>query len=104
MISYSTNKDTSTVVSELATRSSTPLDGPSPGMNLRILLETDAPYMVPANLYESLPPLKGAKIPLCHSAMIPWTADFVANVAGPGWDAEKVMRDARENARKVYGV
>ena len=104
VISYSTNKDTSTVVRELATRSSTPLDGPLPGTNLRILLETDAPYMVLANLYESLPPLKGARIPLCHSAMIPWTADFVANVAGQGWDAEKVMGDARENARKVYGV
>ena len=108
MISYSTNKDTSTVVSELAVRSVsslTSVDGPSPGANLRILLETDAPYMVPGNLYNSLPSLsKGAKIPLCHSAMIPWTADFVAGVAGPGWDAERVMREARENARKVYGV
>ena len=100
MISYSTNKDTSTVVRQLAS-SSNSTDGTT---NLRILLETDAPYMVPATLYDSLPPLKGAKLPLCHSAMIPWTAEFVANVAGPGWDVEKVMREARENARKMYGV
>ncbi|KAF8327698.1 hydrolase, partial [Amanita rubescens] len=108
VISYSSNKDTSTVVRRL-TESVSPsnsTDGPSSSgtTNLRILLETDAPYMVPATLYDSLPPLKGAKLPLCHSAMIPWTAEFVANVAGPGWDAERVMREARENARKVYGV
>lgn len=76
----------------------------TPNSPLRILLETDAPYMVPANLYNSLPELKGKKLPLCHTAMIPWTAEFVANVAGEKWDVEKVMKEARENARKVYGV
>lgn len=110
VISYSTNKDTSAVVRQLAERaassepSSTGIDGPSSSPGLRILLETDAPYMVPANVYDVLPPLKGAKLPLCHSAMIPWTAEFVANVAERGWDTERVMRVARENARKVYGV
>jgi TatD DNase family protein len=69
----------------------------------RILLETDAPYMVPANIYSSLPTVKG-RLPLCHSAMIPWTAEFVAGVAGEGWDAERVIKLARDNARKVYGV
>ncbi|KAF8621449.1 hypothetical protein AX15_007802 [Amanita polypyramis BW_CC] len=112
VISYPTNKDTSTVVRHLVERasssSSTNIDGLSSlspsETGLRILLETDAPYMVPANVYNVLPPLKGAKLPLCHSAMIPWTAEFVAGVAGNGWDAERVMREARENARKVYGV
>ena len=74
-----------------------------PDSPLRILLETDAPYMVPANIYDTLPAVKG-RLPLCHTAMIPWTADFVADIAGGTWDAEKVMTVARENARKVYGV
>lgn len=42
--------------------------------------------------------------------MIPWTAEFVAGVANSvvtsegEWDAERVMRVARENAKKVYGI
>lgn len=81
--------------------------------SLRILLETDAPYMVPANLYDDLPAIRGKKLPICHTAMIPWTAKFVSNVANGGtgmvdtegrWTSDEVMRVARENARKVYGV
>jgi len=77
--------------------------------SLRILLETDAPYMIPSNLYTSItavsPDLKGMKLPLCHTAMIPWTAEFVAGViAQKEWDTERVMKVARENARVVYGV
>ncbi|KAG6917087.1 hypothetical protein DXG01_003976 [Tephrocybe rancida] len=77
----------------------------SPQQPLRIVLETDAPYMIPANIYESQK-LKSAKgrVPLCHTAMLPWTAAFVAHAAGPGWTTERVMREARENARKLYGV
>ena len=81
---------------------------------LRILLETDAPYMVPANLYEDLNSIKGKKLPLCHSAMIPWTAKFVADVANETllaegnkiseWDADRVMKVATENAKHMYGV
>ena len=77
---------------------------PSP---LRIVLETDAPFMVPGNLYSSLPEIKGKRLPLCHTAMVPWTAEFVARVAnetGGSWDVESVMRVSRENARKMYGV
>lgn len=59
--------------------------------------------MVPANLYDSLPAMRG-KLPVCHSAMVPWTAQFVVSVAGEKWDADQVMQDARENARLVYGV
>ncbi|KAG5653457.1 hypothetical protein H0H81_000226 [Sphagnurus paluster] len=95
VITYSTNKDTSTVIREMVAR--------NPGAPLRILLETDAPYMVPSNLYDSLQEMKG-KLPVCHSAMVPWTAAFVANVAGEGWTADRVMTEARENARKMYGV
>jgi TatD DNase family protein len=77
----------------------------NPTAPLRILLETDAPYMVPANIYNDIPDLKGKRLPLCHTAMIPWTAQFVASVATGGqWDADRVMREARENARKVYGI
>jgi TatD DNase family protein len=83
------------------------MSSPSPEADadsrFRILLETDAPYMIPGNIYASLNGVKG-KLPICHTAMIPWTADFVAKVAGQGWDAERVMRVARDNARKVYGV
>lgn len=80
---------------------------PTSSTPLRILLETDAPYMVPANLYTALtdPGMKGKKLPICHSAMVPWTADFVAALlANEEWDADKVLSVARDNARKVYGV
>lgn len=105
----------------------------APGASpLRILLETDAPYMIPANIYAALtsPDMKGKKpkrLPLCHTGMIPWTADFVAGVLNEGnsadgnalpdralgeeaaktdaeWDAARVMKVARDNARAVYGV
>lgn len=72
-------------------------DGP------RILLETDAPFMVPSNIYASLPAVKG-RLPLCHTAMIPWVADFTAGVIGGGWGAVDVMQQANRNARSVYGI
>ena len=56
-----------------------PQSGPQP----RILLETNAPFMVPSNMYGSLLNIKG-RLPLCHSAMIPWVAEFAAIVAGGG--------------------
>jgi len=69
--------------------------------------------MVPANLYDDLPAIRGKKLPICHCAMIPWTAKFVADTAngsndrerpdGP-WSADAVMKVARENARKMYGI
>jgi TatD DNase family protein len=74
---------------------------------LRIVLETDAPFMVPGNIYSSLSEIKGKRLPLCHTAMVPWTAEFVARVAnesGGSWDLESVMKVSRENARKVYGI
>ncbi|KAH6897718.1 hydrolase [Coprinopsis sp. MPI-PUGE-AT-0042] len=98
VISYATNFNTSNVIWNMV---GLPL---VESATLRIVLETDGPYMVPANLYESIPAIKGKKLPLCHTAMIPWTAQFIANVAGEGWDADRVMRVARENARFIYGV
>jgi TatD DNase family protein len=65
--------------------------------------------MIPSNLYSSLTlaslDLKGKKLPLCHTAMIPWTAEFVAGLIGKEeWDTERVLKVARDNARTVYGV
>ncbi|TFK35705.1 hypothetical protein BDQ12DRAFT_687821 [Crucibulum laeve] len=97
VITYATNTDTSTVIRSMSSA--------NPETPLRILLETDAPYMVPSNLYDAIPALKGkGKLPICHTGMVPWTSEFVANIAGERWDAEKVMKEARENARMVYGV
>ncbi|EJF65163.1 hypothetical protein DICSQDRAFT_132695 [Dichomitus squalens LYAD-421 SS1] len=102
VITYSTNVNTSEVIRRMAASSGaeTPL---------RILLETDAPFMTPSNIYDSLKGLKG-RLPHSHSAMIPWTAEFVAGVAdeaapeGAGWDTLKVMRESRDNAKRMYGV
>lgn len=71
--------------------------------NQRILLETDAPYMVPANVYDALEP-KQSRLLFSHSLMIPWTAEFVAGIMGEGWDTERVLDVAREGAKRVYGV
>lgn len=49
---------------------------------LRIVLETDAPYMVPSVLPppSALGMKGGSKVPFSHSGMLPWTAEFVAKV------------------------
>lgn len=63
--------------------------------------------MVPSNIYPSLTAVDSSfkgRLPLCHTAMIPWTAEFIAGVIGEEWDTEKVMKVARENAKNVYGV
>ena len=106
MITYATNLNTAEVVRRLASAAT----ADSPSAPLRILLETDAPFMAPSNLYASLPAVKG-RLPLSNTAMIPWTAEFTAGVAnerlGDGdarWDTERVLREGRENARKMYGV
>ncbi|KAI0655993.1 hypothetical protein C8Q70DRAFT_1057184 [Cubamyces menziesii] len=100
VITYATNLNTSAVIRQMAVTSQSPF---------RILLETDAPFMTPSNIYNSLKDVKG-RLPLSHSAMIPWTAEFVADVAneaaaqGARWDVDQIMRTGRENARKMYGV
>ncbi|KAK0438372.1 hypothetical protein EV421DRAFT_2010654 [Armillaria borealis] len=47
---------------------------------------------------------KQSRLPFSHSLMIPWTAEFVADVMGDGWDTERVLDVAREGAKRVYGV
>jgi TatD DNase family protein len=94
VITYSSNHNTSEIIRRMTSSKSS---------SMRIVLETDAPYMIPGNIYSTLAGMKG-KFPLSHSAMVPWTADYVAKVAGDGWTSERVMKVARENARKVYGV
>ncbi|KAI0259438.1 hypothetical protein BC834DRAFT_926222 [Gloeopeniophorella convolvens] len=93
VITFSSNENTTEIVRRMITNSPTP----------RIILETDAPYMVPANIYSSLPGMKG-RFPLCHTAMIPWTAEFVASIGGEGWDVERVLELGKTNAHSVYGV
>jgi TatD DNase family protein len=96
VITYSTNINTSNTLKEMMSSSSS--------QSPRILLETDGPYMVPSTLYGA-PHMKGInRLPLCHTAMIPWTAQFAASVFGEGWDEERVLSIARDNARNVYGV
>ncbi|EIW62896.1 uncharacterized protein TRAVEDRAFT_56137 [Trametes versicolor FP-101664 SS1] len=100
VITYATNLNTSAVIRQMAAASASPL---------RILLETDAPYMAPSNIYNTLKNVKG-RLPISHSAMIPWTAEFTADMAnetaaeGARWDAERVLREGRENAKQMYGV
>jgi len=115
VVTYTTNFNTSEILRRLS-------DSASPsgedGRPLRILLETDSPYMTPSNIYDSLPELKkpgnssgNLRLPFCHSGMIPWTAEFVSDVlnshAGqndPRWDVEAIMRVSAENARRMYGI
>jgi len=93
VITFSSNENTSNLVRQMFAQSPAP----------RIILETDAPYMVPANIYGSLPTIKG-RLPLSHTAMIPWTAEFVATIAGEGWDVERVLELGKSNAHNVYDV
>jgi TatD DNase family protein len=52
------------------------------------------------------------KFPFAHSGVLPWTAAFVAKVLNERettegeapWTTEDVLRVARENAGKVYGI
>ncbi|KAF8551963.1 Metallo-dependent hydrolase [Imleria badia] len=111
VISYATNLHTSALLRHMAAPNveaeaeAAGPDGPRSRNRdrPRILLETDAPFMVPSNIYASLPALKG-RLPLCHTAMIPWVAEFAAGVVGGGWGPADVMLRANENARAVYGI
>ncbi|KAF7324650.1 hypothetical protein MKEN_00506500 [Mycena kentingensis (nom. inval.)] len=110
VITFTSNTDTPTTVRNMFP--STAASDSASDSRLRILLETDAPYMVPAPIYTSPlfanPEAKNKKLPLCHSAMVPWTADFVAGLlprdSEQTWDTARVLRVARENALAVYGV
>ncbi|SJL11823.1 uncharacterized protein ARMOST_15234 [Armillaria ostoyae] len=92
VVCYATNLNTAELLKQMSAND-----------NKRILLETDAPYMVPANVYGALEP-KQSRLPFSHSLMIPWTAEFVAGVMGEGWGTERVLDVAREGAKRVYGM
>lgn len=112
VVTFATNLNTRQVISDMilsAISSGASLtSAPSP---LRILLETDAPYMVPGNLsVQSLGLKLGARLPFSHSGMIPWTAHFVAEAATEAaggtasWSAEDILRIGAENAQRMYGL
>ncbi|PRP85675.1 hypothetical protein PROFUN_06509 [Planoprotostelium fungivorum] len=82
VVTYASNQNTSQVIRELT------------GLK-RILLETDSPFMTPNNL-------KGKRPSVCHSAMIPWTAQFVSKILDV--DTEEVLRVTRQNALDFYGI
>jgi TatD DNase family protein len=51
------------------------------------------------------------RYPFCHGGVLPWTAEFVAKVLNEGkeegdklWTTVDVLRQARENAKKCYGI
>ncbi|KIJ43729.1 hypothetical protein M422DRAFT_60300 [Sphaerobolus stellatus SS14] len=66
---------------------------------MHILLETDRHFnSVPSKVYTHLNDLRRCvKGQTSHTGMIPWTVDRVAR-------QQRVMKVARENARKVYGM
>ncbi|KAG9087481.1 hypothetical protein FRC06_002519 [Ceratobasidium sp. 370] len=103
VLTYATNLNTAQVIRNLVKSGPNPTDPTrSP---LRIVLETDAPYMVPSNFMGVQQKAHGLKsntrIPLCHTGMIPWIAEFVATVANQGV-AEQVIQDVE--ARTVTGA
>ncbi|PBK99564.1 Metallo-dependent hydrolase [Armillaria gallica] len=98
VVTFSTNLNTADLLRQMVR---------SPEL-FRIVLETDAPYMVPSNVYPALladPTFtKQTRLPLSHSLMIPYTAQYVASVLGDAWDTKGVLTAGREGARRVYGV
>lgn len=98
VVTFSTNLNTADLLRQMVR---------SPEL-FRIVLETDAPYMVPSNVYPALladPTFtKQTRLPLSHSLMIPFTAQYVASVLGDAWDTKGVLTAGREGARRVYGV
>lgn len=111
---YTTNLNTPEIIRRIAKKAAS--DGTS-AKSLRILLETDAPYMTPSNIYDALPELKKAnggnaqRLPFCHSGMVPWTAEFVSDVLrdisgpdGQAWTTESVLQASAQNAAHMYGA
>ncbi|KAG8908499.1 hypothetical protein FRB99_005858 [Tulasnella sp. 403] len=109
VVTFATNANTRQVIENLVKASPcTPSTSPSP---LRVLLETDAPYMVPGNLSVQTLGLKsGTRLPFSHPGMISWTAQFVAEVATAAsdgtatWSAWDIIRISEANARRMYGI
>lgn len=63
----------------------------------------------PTNLpYAELGLKPKGRLPLSHSAMIPWTADFTAKEAskegGKEWTLDQVLEASNANAKAIYGI
>lgn len=108
---FATNHDTPAAIRHLATLAAADSSPASPDRphRFRWILETDSPYMAPANLPRAEMGLKGSqRVPHSTSAMLPWTAAFVAaeasKVDGVELSVEDVFRASRHNARFIYGV
>ena len=63
----------------------------------RMLLETDAPYMVPRNLPKQL-----QKYKFCHPSLAFYTAKQIAKIRHTS--IEDVLTHMRDNTRAVYGI
>ena len=70
----------------------------------RLLLETDSPFMTPNNVLKTIKTLgaKSTRLPVCWSGMIPWTAEWIADIKGES--VENVLKVTTENAKKMYGI
>lgn len=60
--------------------------------------------MTPNNVQKAIKSFggKSSRLPVCWSGMIPWTAEWVANIKG--LSVEKVLEVTRENAMRMYGI
>jgi TatD DNase family protein len=60
--------------------------------------------MTPNNVQKSIKAEggKSTRLPVCWSGMIPWTAEWVANIKGE--TVEKVLEVTRQNAQRMYGI
>jgi TatD DNase family protein len=84
----------------------------------RMLMETDSPFMTPKGIYPWVKKTRSGKqakkrFEFSHSGMIPFTAEFVADLINEGREArgeaertnvEEVLQTTRQNAEKVYGI
>ena len=96
---YSSNLNTKQVVAALDLK--------------RLLLETDSPYMTPSPVHSAIKDAvkklaaeggkqksSSAKVRTCHSGMIPWTAQWIADVKG--LSIGEVLEQTSINARTMY--
>jgi len=60
--------------------------------------------MTPNNVQKAIKSFggKSTRLPVCWSGMIPWTAEWVADIKGVS--VEKVLEVTRENAMRMYDI
>ncbi|GAA6038934.1 hypothetical protein JCM8097_000581 [Rhodosporidiobolus ruineniae] len=107
VVSFQSNLNTAQVIRDLGAKCS-----PDSPEGLRIVLETDAPYMVPSTLpTKELGITSKQRFPFSIASVLPWTAEYVAKVLNEGktdeerkWTTVDVLRQARKHAAMVYGI